>query len=230
MSFSSADIVDVSITSHDADLRVTWTSTAAAGSVYQVYLNRRLAWHGAALACVLPNPGGVVRVDVGTVATTEASTDLSSTIPDPAGGGNRLRVTWVGGSFLGDVRWYRVYTGTVPGGAVSYTTPVATLAAYGAGIVQDGYGVGPYGGGTYGHPAVSYAWESGPLAPGTWHVGIVPVDSAGNAGTATETTATVSGPPGAPARNAAGERLTATVGSAGGSPNVTLTWLAASGV
>ena len=248
MSFDLTDtsVQDVTVAIRDTDLAVSWSSTLAAGQWFQVYLDRRLAWHGTDRSCLVPNPGRLVRIEVGAVDAAEAAIDLSSTLPTPAGGGSRIQLTWEGGTFLGaSIAAFRIYLGTVPGGAVNYAAPIATVPSHTPGLPADGWGMGGYGSGVYGTAGGSYEWTSEPVLAGTWNVAVVPVDSAGNEGTPETASVAVSGPPRPPARNASGQRVTATVSyttggygangydvggyGAAASPIVTLSWLASPG-
>jgi hypothetical protein len=227
MAFSQALFTATTATLHGADLIVTWTSSDPDGTIFQVYVNRVLAWHGTSRTCVLPTPaaGSPTRIDVGAVGSSEGLTDLSASLPTPPGGGNRVRLAWVGGSYLGaDIAGYHVYAGTAAGGAVSYATPVASIPAYIQGIATDGYGVGGYGQGGYGSAPSSYSWTSGPLSGGTWNFAVKSFDEAGNEGTPQATSAVVAAPPSPPAADADGRRLTYTYNAT--SHAVTLHWLA----
>ena len=55
MAFSQSAISAVNVQSNGPDLFITWSSTAAMGSLYQVYVDHRLAWFGPAFAvlCLL---------------------------------------------------------------------------------------------------------------------------------------------------------------------------------
>jgi hypothetical protein len=227
MAFSQTTITDARAARDGVDLLIVWSSTAPAGTLFQVYVSGMLAWHGTARSCVLPAPpaGEPTRIDVGTVAATEGLTDFSADLPAPAGGGNRVLLEWIGGLYLGaDLAGYRIYSGTSPGGAVSYAAPVATVAAYTQGIVSEGYGDGGYGDGGYGDGSSGYSWTSGPLAGGTWNFAVRPFDEIGNEGAASTYSAVIAAPPPPPAANAAGKRLTYTYN--GTTHSATLAWLA----
>jgi hypothetical protein len=227
MAFSQTTITDARAARDGADIVLSWTSTAPAGTLFQVYVSSVLAWHGTARSCVLPAPpaGQSARIDVGAVAADEGLTDFSADLPAPAGGGDRVRLDWIGGLYLGaDLAGYRVYSGTAPGGAVSYTTPVATITAYTQGIVSEGYGDGGYGDGGYGDGSSNYSWTSGPLAGGTWNFAVRPFDVVGNEGTTSTFSAVIDAPPPPPAANATGKRLTYSYNSS--THVATLAWLA----
>jgi len=226
MAFSQATITDQAVARHDAEVRISWTSSSAEGTMFQVYLNRSLAWHGTARSASLPMPTSddkAVWVDIGTVGSAEGFTDFSSSLPAIPGGGNKALLTWVGGTYLDDdIAGFKVYQSSVAGGAVSYTTAVADVPAYIQGQITDGFGMGGWGLGGWGLGSASYSWLSGPLTGGVWTFGIKPYDTAGNLGTTQEVPVTISAPPNPPAANSAGQRLTYTV--SGG--NLTLHWLA----
>lgn len=219
MSFDQSAIVAVRANAADAELAVSWDATAAPGTMYQVYLDGRLAWHGTATRCVVPHapqPAGrfggyalrKLRVDVGAVDVGEAAVDFSASLPSPPGGGSRALLRWQGGSFLGDVALFHVYAGRSPGGAVDYSAPVAVVAAYPQGQVHDGFGVGPYGAGVFGKAAGLYSWLSPALANGTWNFAVAPVGSTGVEGTPQTTSQVIAGPPAPVPRDAAGRRVT----------------------
>jgi hypothetical protein len=219
MGFSQSPILDVTATRRDADLAVAWRSSAPAGSVYQVYLGGRLAWHGTRASCHVPYPRTPVQVEVGVVPASEETADHSASLPAAPGGGRRVTLTWAGGTYLDPaIAGYHVYSGAAPGGAVSYASPVGTVAAYSAGLATDGYGMGGYGAGGYGAAAARYSWTSPPLEPGSWDFAVVPFDSAGNEGALRTTSAAVAGPPRPPARGSDGKRVRYTLGrtAAGG--------------
>jgi hypothetical protein len=226
MAFSQATITDPQIARHDTDLRISWTSSSADGTMFQVYIARKLTWHGTARSVILPlnvPANQTFTVDIGTVGSAEGLTNFSSSLPAIPGGGNKALLTWEGGTYLDpDIAGFKVYQSLVAGGAVSYTTAVADVPAYIQGIITDGWGMGGWGHGGWGHANAKYSWKSAPLSGGVWTFGIKPYDSAGNPGTTQEVSVTISAPPNPPAANSAGQRLTYTV-SAG---NLTLHWLA----
>lgn len=222
MSFDQSAIVAARVARVDAEIVASWDSTAAPGTMYQVYVDGALVWHGTATRCVVPHaaePAGHfgdnalrrLRVDVGTVGPGEAATDFSGSLPSPPGGGSRARLEWQGGSFLGDVVSFNLYAGRSPGGAVDYSDPVATIAAYPQGQVHDGFGLGPYGAGLYGMAAGLYSWTSPPLANGTWNFAVAPVDSAGLEGSPQTASQAIAGPPQPVPRDASGRRVTYTL-------------------
>ena len=207
MAFDQSLVTDVVPTIVGAELAVSWSSTAPAGTVYQVYLDRELAWSGTATRCVVPYPSGRVRIDVGAVLAAEAQTSFAASLPSIPGGGQRISITWIGGSYLGlTLEGFHIYMGSAPGGAVNYSRIVDTVAAY-AGGNMSGFGMGGFGVGGFGLAASNYSWTSRPLARGVWNLAVVPFDLAGNEGTPQTTTVTLAGPPGPPARGSNGRRV-----------------------
>lgn len=195
--FDQTTISGLALDRSGADLVVSWASSAPPGTTFQVYLGGRLSWWGTASAARFPWPASAARIDVGAVADGEGPTDFSGALP--AASSDRGRLSWLGGSFLGAVAGYRVFGPLGPGLAVSYTRPIADVAAY-HGAVTDGYDLGGYDLGGYGQAASSYSWTSEPLAPGVWTFAVVPHDAAGNlCGAPVTATVTIAGPPRPPA-------------------------------
>lgn len=228
MAFDQTTITEVTHVRDGADLLISWSSTAPAGTQFQLYVARRLAWHGTQRSVSLPYPTNrdrtAVPIDIGAVGDDEATTDFSASLP-ALPYSNRARLTWYGGTYESEtLTGFHVYRGTVAGGAVSYATPIATVAAYPQGKVQDGAGIGPAGYGGAGEAAGVYTYDTDPLAPGVWHFGVKPFDAAGNEGTAEESTFTATGPPNPPTRDAAGRRLAYAYDP--GTRIATLSWLA----
>jgi hypothetical protein len=198
MAFSQTSIISVNPPRlYGVELLLSWTSSAAAGTVYQVYVNDVLEWDGTALSCTIAAPAVVSRIDIGTIAGTDSPTtnfaaDLPS-LPD-----RTVLLTWQGGTFESPtIAGFNVY-GSPANGSVDYTTALATVSAYTAGITTDGFGYGGYGDGGFGEAAGSYSWQSGALTSGTWTFGIVPFDTAGNTGPAQTASATIAVPPSQP--------------------------------
>lgn len=228
MAFDDTVISGISARPFDADLFLSWASSAPAGTTFQVYVDNLFTWHGTDLACVLPLPTARVRIDVGAVADGEATTDFSASLPAPAGTGSRARLTWTGGSYLdpdGDLLGFNVYGEATPGGGIAYGTALGFVAAYPGGVATDGFGLGGFGSGGFGSGAGAYSWTSDPLTSGTWNFGVKALGAAGNEGTAVTTSVAISVPPAPPAANANGKRLTYTYLSG----TVTLNWLASPG-
>jgi hypothetical protein len=210
MAFDQTVITSANWTRSGADLVVKWTTSAPDGTLYQVYVNRRLAWSGAANRCTVPYPGAssLVEIDIGAVAIGEEGTSFADLLPTPPWD-DRAKLEWIGGSYESDtLSGFNIYRGTTAGAAVSYASPIAVVAAYPQGAISDGFGVGLFGDGLFGYSAADYSWTSGPMKGGTWHFGVKPFDSTGNEGIAEETTVTITAPPGHPAANASGLRLT----------------------
>jgi hypothetical protein len=199
MSFSQADITGVNPpVQHGTELLLSWTSTAAAGTVFQVYLNQRLVWSGVGLTCSIPLPDAVSRIDIGTVGPGEDQINFGSALPfAPA---RSVTLQWLGGTYeAADLVGFHLYGEHTPGGGIDFTTILSTIPAYTAGIITDGFGYGGYGQGGYGAAAGSYSWTSGPLSTGTWNWAVKPFDTAGNEGQAKLTAVALSAPPLPPA-------------------------------
>lgn len=201
MPFSTATITGRRITPRGSDLLLEWSSSSPAGTWFQVYANGVLVWAGTARRVVLPVPTSRTRYEVGAVNPDEASF-VQTTGVNASKPGDRAVLQWTGGTFLGaSIAGFNVYSGTTPGGAVSYSNRVGYVPADQGGA-SAGYGAGGYGGGGYGIGAGSYRWESPPLANGTWNFGVRPVDSAGVEGTAVTVAVVIAAPP-KPPRNLA---------------------------
>lgn len=231
MSFDQTTIAEVQPPIYSqGQVWLSWTGTAPAGSYYQVYLGRKLAWSGTETHVGIVAPNGRQRVDVGSVDATEKDTDFSSGLPSTPQ--DRARLAWQGGTYLDasgddDILGFRIYGEATPGGGINLATPLATVPAYPGGIITDGYGLGGFGSGGFGRAANAYTWESAPLRSGTWNYSVKSYDAAGNEGTAAAGSVAISVPPQPPARNAAGSRLTYTYDAM--TQQVTLSWLASPG-
>lgn len=229
MAFSQTAIQDVTATPQGVDTLVAWMSTAAAGTIYQVYVNLVLVWHGTATSVVLAL-AATSRIDVGTVAAGEGTVDFSSSLATLSGAREKVELQWDGGSWEKttlDVSGFHVYGADAAGGSVDYTKIIATISLSVQGIPVTGWGMGGWGVGGWGGSGASYAWTSGYLCPGSWTFGVRPFDIAGNEGTAVEATAVVAGAPNPPAPNAKGQRLTySNFHLSMGSAYATLNWLA----
>ena len=222
MAFSQASITSVSIARDHGELVVSWTSSAAAGTMFQVYVDGVLSWWGTERACHLTLPGEAVRIDVGTVAAGESRTDFSSSLPSLARP-RRAALTWYGGTYeADDIASYRVRGETTPGGGIQPAI-LATIPAY-DGEILDGAGIGPAGYGGAGRAASEYSWTSAPLSGGTWNWSITPVDVAGNEGSATTASLAIAAPPNPPAPFADGKRLHLSYDAT--AHTATLTWQA----
>lgn len=215
----------VTVAPRGREVRIAWTSSAPAGTIFQVYLDRALWWHGTDRYLDVPWPRSRVRIDVGHVGAGEGGSDFSGSLPSDPEPSDRVQLTWQGGAWQGDVAGYAIYQSATAGGSVSYTTRVGYVPATTAGVDLSGFGQGGFGDGGWGQAAVSYAWTSARLGSGVWSFAVVPVDPAGNAqGSPTTTTATVVAAPNPPAPNAAGVRLTYTYNA--GTRVPTLIWQA----
>lgn len=234
MAFSQSGVSVVNVQADGPELFITWTSPAPQGTVFQVYVDDRLAWYGTARRCYVPIPAGAsgrnVWVDVATVNAGEAQRDFSTGLASLSHGGPQVRLSWPGGTYLDPtghdgVQGFRVYRGASPGSQVDWSAPVDDVPAYPGGWVCDGFGLGGFGTGGFGRSASSYAWTSAGLAGGVWQVAVVPYDHAGNnRGTGQTVGATVTAAPRPPAPPAAGRRLTSLY-SGPGTRQVTLNWL-----
>jgi len=227
MPFDQSTILDVADTLRGADLAISWDSTAPAGTYFQVYIDRMPTWNGTARFCVVPYPGRAVRIDVGAVLASEATADLSSELPSAPE--DRVTLNWPGGTFLDSaIKGFFVYQSDTAGTPVDYAKSVFYTAAYTAGIITDGWGMGGWGDGGWGRAASYYTWTSDHLTGGVWSFGVKTVDLFGNLAHTLEGTATVIAAPPPPARNTAGNRLTYTYSGAS-THQVTLNWLVPNG-
>jgi hypothetical protein len=208
---------------HGPQWVIAWTTSSPPGTWWQIYIDGALAWSGQATQVMLPAPD-LARVAIGAVLAGEENTDFSGSLPP--GPLRRATLTWQGGLFEGaDLAAFNVYQAAGPGVAVTLSNPVATITAYPAAIVLDGYGYGGYGQGGYGSAAGSYSWESGQLASGSWQFAVVPVDQAGNLGTPSYASVTIAAPPSEPPPFADGARLHYTMAAGA---VLTLLWNASS--
>ncbi|WP_337176952.1 hypothetical protein [Paludisphaera sp.] len=211
MPFEQTSIVEVKPPTWDgATLHLSWVSTAPAGTTFQVYVGRRLAWYGTSRWVALTMPDSRVRIDVGTVGAGEATADFSASLP-PAPG-DRVALSWLGGSYLDpsgrdDVAGFLVFGSRRAGWDVDYTEPLAEIAAYPGGAPIDGFGIGGFGQGGYGRAASTYRWTSAALGSGTWTFAVVSFDRAGNQGTKAIMTTNIVAPPRPPAADSDGYRL-----------------------
>jgi hypothetical protein len=225
VSFSQAAITELRLRPSGGELLVSWSSTSPAGTTYQVYLGRRLAWWGKALSVRLPMPQSDTDVEVGAVADGEGATDFSAGLPtSPA---DRVDLEWPGGTYLDDfIAGFRVFGSDSPGGAVDYGRVLAEIPAY-TGAVTDGFGLGGFGDGGFGRAASYYAWTTPRLSGGTWAFAVVPFDTAGNQGDPDVVTVTCAAPPLPPAPDPAAARLTYSYDP--GTRVATLHWLPSPG-
>jgi hypothetical protein len=248
MAFSQATMLgEPTIRKSGRDLVVSWSSSDSPGSViYQVYLDKVLAWSGTSRTAKFPLPRQRLRVDVGTVASGESAIDFSASLPSGPPP-SRVTLTWTGGLWEApDLAGFHVYSSAIPGGPIDYSKPVGTVMQTSAGVDLSGFGLGGFGLGGFGYASASYSWTSDRLASGVWKFGVVPFDKAGNdglggfglggfglggfgfySGPPAVVTQTVASAPTAPAPNSAGKRLTYTYNSSTRVP--TLAWLASPG-
>jgi hypothetical protein len=209
-----------------AEWKISWVSTSAPGTWWQIYINRVLAWSGQTTRVTLPVAVNA-HVDIGAVANGEEYTDLSGELP-AAPAGRRAQLTWTGSDYQsGTLAGFYVYSGDSPGAAADTSKPVGDITAHPGNINVSGYGYGPYGQTPYGYGSGTYSWISEQLANGTWNFAIVPYDSAGNAGTSSPVSVTINAPPQEVPPFADGLRLHYTFSSSANT--VTLTWNASPG-
>jgi hypothetical protein len=227
VSFDATTITDIKPPIFEnGELYLSWSSSAPAGTFFQVYVNRVLAWHGTSTACTLTETGQI-HVDIGTVADGEENTDFSATFP-PAPLNHAL-LSWEGGTYedpsgADDVAGYHIYGEPSPGAGINYARPIGSVTAYDGGVYTDGYGLGGFGDGGFGKAANTYEWQSDALYVGVWHFAVKTYDSAGGESTARTCAADIRVPPRPPAVGAGGKRLTYTYDSA--THTATLNWLA----
>ena len=156
--------------------------TRPPGLVYQVYENDVLVWHGSSPYCTLPLPSYTVRFDIGTVGFTQQNVELRLALA--ARSPVQADLTWNRGDVRGaDIAGFHVYGENSPGAGIDFTSIVAIVPAYTAGVITDGFGYGGFGDGGFGEAAGSYSWTSGALTSGVWQFAVVPFDTAGNEGT-----------------------------------------------
>ena len=206
MAFDQSTISEITVKRSGGDLKIAWTSSAADGTWFQVYVGRRLTWYGKERSLKIPWPTERVPVDVGAVLPTECVTDFSGSLPGlPL---NRACLTWQGGTFLAaGIAGYAIYGSASPGGSVSFAKPLARIKAY-QGALTDGFNLGGFSAGGFGLSAGDYSWTSSPLSSGNWSFAVVPYDFAGNAcASQTTTTVTIAAAPRPPASDANGNRL-----------------------
>jgi hypothetical protein len=191
---------------YGTELLLSWTSNAPAGLVFQVYLDGALIWSGSSNRVSIPLPTTVGRIDIGTVSTANKMVSFGSSLP--AAPLREAELTWLGGTYeAADIGGFHVYGADAAGSPVDYGAVLATVPAYTAGIITDGFGYGGFGQGGFGEAAGSYAWTSDPLAGGSWSFGVKPFDQAGNEGTAATATVSIAAPPLEPAPFSANVRL-----------------------
>ena len=145
MAFSQAGISGVAVQADGPDLLISWSATAPPGTIFQVYVDRRLNWYGASRRCHAPIPAGAsgrnVWVDVATVGAGEAPADFSSLLASIGSGGGRVELTWLGGTYLdpsgsSDIRGFRIYRSPTPGAPVDLSAPIDEASRLFAAIEQ----------------------------------------------------------------------------------------------
>ena len=235
MAFSQSGIVDVVLQPDGTDLLISWTSSASAGTMYQVYVDHRLSWYGRAKRCQVPAPSSALHrnvwVDVGTVASGEASLDFSSQLSSLQLGVGKATLSWNGGTYLDasgadQVQGFHIYRSSSPGQAVDFSAPVADLPAYPGGWICDGFGLSGFGSGGFGRSGSSYQWTATGLSSGVWQFLVIPYDPVGNErGPGQSASITIQTAPLPPAADSSGRRLTYSY--AGPTTRLlTLNWLA----
>lgn len=225
MPFDQSSITGVEPPRWDGSaLQISWTSTAPPGTVFQVYVDRVLAWHGTSRWVAITMPREPARIDIGAVGPGEASRDFSSTLP--AAPSNRAELRWLGGTFLtpddDDISGFRVFGEPSPGAGIDMTKPLAEIQAYPGGLILDGFGLGGFGQGGFGRASSSYRWTSPPLASGVWSFAVASFDKAGNQGNVVTTSVQIKAPPRTPGLYDDGTRLKYSHDPANG--RVTLSW------
>ncbi len=205
--FSQASILSVNPpVVHGSELLLSWTSSAAAGTVYQVYVDGRLSYAGLGTRCAVPLPPAVAHIDIGTVGPGERQVNFASSLPPRYQ--RHANLSWLGGTYLSaNLAGFNIYGESSPGAGINFSAAVAQVPAYTAGIVTDGFGSGGFGQGGFGQAAGWYSWSSPPLTGGTWHWAVQPFDAAGNEGPAQTIAVTIQAPPGPPAPFPNGQRL-----------------------
>lgn len=221
MAFSQTNITGVTYKDvPGGNVKITWTSSSPAGTVFQAYVNRSLIWSGTTRTTTLKlSPGD--SVDIGEVGAGEGNDDFSGSLPTTPE--TRVRLEWLGGFWEGlDLAGWRVYGEAEPGGGIDYDTPLADIQAYVEGSETDGYGYGEFDGGGFGYASGNYSWTSDPYTSGLWAFAVVPYDRIGNEGTGATITKAVLAPPGPPSRLASGNRVDLEYSPS--THQVTLTW------
>jgi hypothetical protein len=241
VAFDTTTVTEVSHAREGSRLTLEWTSTQPTGTWFQIYIQGALAWWGTELHATVSVPRGLIDVQIGSVGSGEQTTDFSRAGLDSLGfdiggldtGGaasaitNRAHLAWFG---FGAAE-YRIFEGAagfdhggfdLGGLDGSAGTLVGTVPAL-EGISSDGLDSAGFDGGGLDLPGGNFDWTSDPLMRGDWNFSVVPYDAAGNPGTPSLTTITITAPPRSPSPNTAGKRLTYTYNSV--AHTVTLNWL-----
>lgn len=216
------------------DLFVIWSGPAPAGTTFQVYVDRLLAWSGTARRCHIPTPlnavGRNVWVEVGTVDADEPTCDYSASLVAQANRSDRALLSWSGGTYLDptgrdDIGAFQIYQSPAAGAPVDDAIAVDSVVAYPGGWINDGFGKNGFGEAGFGRAATSYQWQSGPLESGNWQFAVIPVDGAGNPrGVGLTSSVAINAAPRPPAMNDQGARLTAAYAGPGDG-HISLEWL-----
>jgi hypothetical protein len=179
------------------ELLLSWRSTAPAGLWYQIYGEEQLVWFGTSTRAAIPLPLDMTRIDIGTVSSANRAVSFAGSLP--AYPSRRVNLSWIGGTYEGaDLVGFHVYGEQIPGAGIDYVDPLASVQAYTAGIITDGFGYGGFGSGGFGAGSASYSWTSDPKSPGAWNWAVRPFDTAGNEGTAGVVEVIVAVPPNPP--------------------------------
>ncbi|MHB8359794.1 MAG: hypothetical protein ACYDCP_09915 [Thermoplasmataceae archaeon] len=221
MGFSQATITSVSPPIFaNGFATFSWASSAPAGTWFQVYVDLHLAWYGTTPRATVLVPAGQLQVDIGTVGPGEQTTDFSA---DIAGSNLFAELEWLGGTYeSADLAGFHIYSGLVPGGAVNYGAPIATITAYPQGVITDGFGYGGFGQGGFGQAASTFAWTSSALPGGLWNFAVKSFDTAGNVSAPSTCSIAIEAPPLEPAAYSDGTRLHYTYSAT--THEVTLNW------
>jgi hypothetical protein len=176
------------------ELLISWTSDAPPGLWYQVYLDDALVWFGTSLQATIPLPVDMARIDIGTVSSANRAINYSGALA--AAPDREVTLSWIGGLYEGqDLVGFNVYGESTAGAGIDYTKILASVPAYTAEILTDGFGYGGFGLGAFGSASASYSWTSEPLGSGAWHWAVLPFDAAGNQGAAVTVEVLVQVPP-----------------------------------
>jgi hypothetical protein len=244
--FDPSVISEITHSQEGSRLTLEWSSTAPAGTWYQLYLRGALAWWGTERHATVAAPRGLIDGQIGAVAAGEQTTDFADAGLDAFG----LDVLGLDANGIGAVaitnRAYLAWTGfgaaeyRILEGALGFDhggfdlgglngsagTLVGTVAGL-EGISTDGLDIGAFDVGGLDYAVGSFSWTSDPLTRGDWNFSVVPYNAAGSAGTPSTTSVTITAPPRPPAPNAAAKRLTYTYNAT--THVVTLNWLASLG-
>ena len=82
MAFTQTNITNVKRpVQYGTELLLSWTSSAVAGTVFQVYVDQQLVWSGTGRSCSIPLPGAVARIDIGAIGLDEDQANFASSLP-----------------------------------------------------------------------------------------------------------------------------------------------------